>query len=177
MALSPDDPIPRISKFLRVLRVSVFKSGGMRAVVQRVTRASVEVGNETVGEIGPGLLVLLGVARDDTEADASYLADKIAGLRIFEDSGGKMNLAAADTGGAVLAVSQFTLFGDVRRGKRPSFDDAARPEQAVRLYELFVDKIRAAGLRCETGKFQEMMELELINDGPVTILLDSKKLF
>ncbi len=149
----------------------------MRAVVQRVARASVKVGNETVGEIGPGLLVLLGVAHDDTEADASYLADKIAGLRIFEDSGGKMNLAALDIGGAVLAVSQFTLFGDVRRGKRPSFDDAARPEQAVRLYELFVDKIRGAGLRCETGKFQEMMKVELINDGPVTILLDSKKTF
>ncbi len=149
----------------------------MRAVVQRVARASVKVGNETVGEIGPGLLVLLGVAHDDTEADASYLADKIAGLRIFEDPGGKMNLAALDIGGAVLAVSQFTLFGDVRRGKRPSFDDAARPEQAVRLYELFVDKIRGAGLRCETGKFQEMMKVELINDGPVTILLDSKKTF
>ncbi len=149
----------------------------MRAVVQRVTRASVTVDGKIVGQIGPGLLVLLGVAQDDTDADASYLADKIAGLRIFEDPGGKMNLAAADVGGAVLAVSQFTLFGDVRRGKRPSFDAAARPEQAVRLYELFVQKIRASGLRCETGKFQEMMEVELVNDGPVTILLDSKKTF
>ncbi|MBZ5513104.1 MAG: D-tyrosyl-tRNA(Tyr) deacylase [Acidobacteriia bacterium] len=149
----------------------------MRAVVQRVSRASVKVGGELVGEIGHGLLVLLAVAQDDTEADADYLADKIAGLRIFEDADGKMNRAVADAGGAVLAVSQFTLYGDVRRGKRPSFDAAARPEQAARLYEYFVGKIRAAGLRCETGKFQEMMEVELVNDGPVTILLDSKKLF
>ncbi len=149
----------------------------MRAVVQRVTRASVKVGGEIVGEIGPGLLVLLGVAQDDAEADGDYVADKIAGLRIFEDAEGKMNRAAGDVGGAVLAVSQFTLFGDVRRGKRPSFDAAAKPEQAARLYEYFVGKIRAAGLRCETGKFQEMMEVELVNDGPVTILLDSKKLF
>ena len=149
----------------------------MRAVVQRVSRASVKVGGELVGEIGLGLLVLLAVAQDDTESDADYLADKIAGLRIFEDANGKMNRAVADAGGAVLAVSQFTLYGDVRRGKRPSFDGAARPEQAVRLYEYFVGKIRAAGLHCETGKFQEMMEVELVNDGPVTILLDSRKTF
>ena len=149
----------------------------MRAVVQRVSRASVKVGGEVVGEIGLGLLVLLGVAQDDSEADADYLADKIAGLRIFEDAGGKMNLAACEVAGAVLAVSQFTLFGDVRRGKRPSFDAAARPEPAVRLYEYFVGKIRAAGLRCETGRFQEMMQVELVNEGPVTILLDSKKTF
>jgi D-aminoacyl-tRNA deacylase len=145
--------------------------------VQRVSRASVKVGDDVVGEIGLGLLVLLGVAQDDTESDAGYLADKIAGLRIFEDAGGKMNLAAADVGGAVLAVSQFTLFGDVRRGKRPSFDAAARPEQAVGLYNDFVAKIRAAGLRCEAGRFQEMMQVELVNDGPVTILLDSRKTF
>ena len=149
----------------------------MRAVVQRVSRASVKVAGAVVGEIGLGLLVLLAVAQDDTEADADYLAGKIAGLRIFEDADGKMNRAVADAGGAVLAVSQFTLYGDVRRGKRPSFDAAARPEQAVRLYECFVGKMRAAGLRCETGKFQEMMEVEMVNDGPVTILLDSKKLF
>jgi D-tyrosyl-tRNA(Tyr) deacylase len=149
----------------------------MRAVVQRVKRASVKVDGTTVGEIGAGLLVLLGVAQEDTETDADYLADKIAGLRIFEDAEGKMNRAVAEAGGAVLAVSQFTLFGDVRRGKRPSFDAAARPEQAVPLYEYFVTKVRAAGLRCETGKFQEMMEVELVNDGPVTILLDSKKVF
>ncbi len=149
----------------------------MRAVVQRVSRASVRVGGDTVSEIGRGMLVLLGVAQDDSEADADYLADKIAGLRIFEDAEGKMNRAAAESGGAVMAVSQFTLFGDVRRGKRPSFDMAARPEKAEQLYEYFVGKIRAAGLRCETGKFQAMMEVELVNDGPVTILLDSKKLF
>jgi D-tyrosyl-tRNA(Tyr) deacylase len=149
----------------------------MRAVVQRVRRASVKVGDEITGEIGRGLLVLLGVAREDTEADADYLAEKIAGLRIFEDDAGKMNLSVMDVGGAVLAVSQFTLFGDVRRGKRPSFDAAARPERARELYEYFVDRVRGLGLRCETGRFQEMMEVELINSGPVTILLDSKKGF
>ena len=149
----------------------------MRAVVQRVSRASVKVGGEITGEIGRGLLVLLGVAHEDTEADADYLAEKIAGLRIFEDDAGKMNLSVMDVGGAVLAVSQFTLFGDVRRGKRPSFDAAARPERARELYEYFVGRVREAGLRCETGRFQEMMEVELINSGPVTILLDSKKGF
>jgi len=149
----------------------------MRAVVQRVTRASVKVGDETTGEISHGLLVLLGVAQDDTESDADYLVEKIAGLRIFEDEAGKMNLSVVDTGGAVLAVSQFTLYGDVRRGKRPSFDAAARPERARELYEYFVGKIRAAGLRCETGRFQAMMDVELVNSGPVTILLDSKKTF
>ena len=149
----------------------------MRAVVQRVSRASVKTGEEPVGQIGPGLLVLLGVAQDDGESDVAYLAEKIAGLRIFEDAAGKMNLALAEVGGAVLAVSQFTLYGDVRRGKRPSFDAAARPEQARALYEAFVQKIREAGLRCETGRFQAMMQVELVNDGPVTILLDSRKLF
>lgn len=149
----------------------------MRAVLQRVTRASVKVDSETTGEIGHGLLVLLGVAQDDTEADADYLAEKIAGLRIFEDDAGKMNLSVVDTSGSVLAVSQFTLFGDVRRGKRPSFDAAARPESARELYEYFVGRIRALGLRCETGRFQAMMDVELVNSGPVTILLDSKKLF
>ena len=149
----------------------------MRAVVQRVTRASVKVDNEITGEIGPGLLVLLGVAHDDAESDADCLAEKIAGLRIFEDKAGKMNLSVIDAGGAVLAVSQFTLYGDVRRGKRPSFDAAARPERARELYEYFVGRIRAAGLRCETGRFQAMMDVELVNSGPVTILLDSKKTF
>jgi D-tyrosyl-tRNA(Tyr) deacylase len=149
----------------------------MRAVVQRVSRASVKVGNELTGEVGRGLLVLLGVSREDTEADADYLAEKIAELRIFEDDGGKMNLGVMDVGGAVLAVSQFTLFGDVRRGKRPSFDEAARPERARELYEYFVGQVRGLGLRCETGRFQEMMEVELINSGPVTILVDSKKGF
>jgi D-tyrosyl-tRNA(Tyr) deacylase len=149
----------------------------MRAVVQRVSRASVKVGDEVTGEIGKGLLVLLGVAHEDTEADVDYLAEKIAGLRIFEDEAGKMNLSVMDVGGAVLAVSQFTLFGDVRRGKRPSFDAAARPELARRLYEYFVERMRGLGSRCETGRFQEMMQVELINSGPVTILMDSKKGF
>lgn len=149
----------------------------MRAVVQRVSRAKVTVNDWTTGEIGIGLLVLLGVGQSDTEADATYLAEKIAGLRIFEDHDGKMNRSVIDVGGSVLAVSQFTLYGDVRRGKRPSFDAAAPPESARRLYEFFVERIRAAGLRCETGRFQEMMQVELVNEGPVTILLDSQKSF
>ena len=149
----------------------------MRAVVQRVSRARVTVNEWTSGEIGLGLLVLLGVGREDTEEDATYLAEKIAGLRIFEDSDGKMNRSVLDVGGSVLAVSQFTLYGDVRRGKRPSFDAAAAPEQARRLYEFFVQQIQAAGLRCETGRFQQMMQVELVNEGPVTILLDSGKTF
>jgi D-tyrosyl-tRNA(Tyr) deacylase len=147
----------------------------MRAVVQRVSHASVTVDGQIVGKIDRGLLVFLGVTHADNEASADYLAEKIAGLRVFEDDAGKMNLAVADVGGAILAVSQFTLYGDVRRGKRPSFDDAARPEQARKLYEYFVERIRALGLRCETGRFQEMMRVELVNDGPVTILLDSEK--
>ena len=149
----------------------------MRAVVQRVSRAKVSVNGAVSGEIGPGLLVLLGVGHSDTEIDVNYLAEKIVGLRIFEDEEGKMNRSVADIGGGVLTVSQFTLYGDVRRGKRPSFDAAAAPELARRLYELFVEKIRATGLRCETGRFQEMMQVELVNEGPVTILLDSGKGF
>jgi D-tyrosyl-tRNA(Tyr) deacylase len=149
----------------------------MRAVVQRVSRAQVSVCSAVVGKIERGLLVLLGVAGPDTESDADYLAEKIAGLRIFEDDAGKMNRAVGEVGGAVLVVSQFTLYGDVRRGKRPSFDAAAPPEQARRLYEYFVERIRAAGLHCETGRFQEMMQVELLNNGPVTILLDSGKAF
>ena len=145
----------------------------MRAVVQRVSRCRVTVQGAIVGEIGPGLLVLLGVGVGDTEAAADYLAEKIVGLRIFEDAAEKMNLSVVDTGGEVLVVSQFTLYGDVRRGKRPSFDDAARPEEARRLYEYFVSKIRSAGLICATGEFQAMMDVELVNAGPVTILLDS----
>jgi D-tyrosyl-tRNA(Tyr) deacylase len=146
-------------------------------VVQRVSRAKVTINDFISGEIGLGLLVLLGVGHEDTEADATYLAEKIALLRIFEDDGGKMNRSVQEAGGSVLAVSQFTLYGDVRRGKRPSFDDAAPPERARHLYEFFVDRIRAAGLRCETGRFQEMMRVELVNEGPVTILLDSTKAF
>jgi D-tyrosyl-tRNA(Tyr) deacylase len=149
----------------------------MRAVIQRVSRASVTVRGEIVGQIGRGLLVLLAVGLGDTEADAAYLAEKVCGLRIFEDEQGKMNYGVPDVGGSVLAVSQFTLYGDARKGKRPSFDAAARPERARELYELFVERIRAAGLHCETGRFQEMMQVELVNDGPVTILLDSGKAF
>jgi D-aminoacyl-tRNA deacylase len=153
----------------------------MRAVVQRVSRCRVLVESKVVGEIGPGLLVLLGVGKDDNEAAADYLAEKVLGLRIFEDAEGKMNLSVRNLfggkGGEVLVVSQFTLYGDVRRGKRPSFDAAARPEEARRLYEYFVEKIRAAGLRCQTGEFQAMMDVELVNQGPVTILLDSEKAF
>jgi D-tyrosyl-tRNA(Tyr) deacylase len=149
----------------------------MRAVIQRVSRARVTVNDETTGEIGSGLLVLLGVGDGDTRADADYLAEKTIGLRIFDDADGKMNLSVREAGGAVLVVSQFTLYGDVRRGKRPSFDAAAPPHEARELYEYFVEKIRASGLRCETGRFQEMMNVELVNDGPVTILLDSGKAF
>ena len=149
----------------------------MRAVVQRVSRARVTVQGQVVGEIGVGLLVLLGVGHNDSKDDAGYLAEKVAGLRIFEDAEGKMNRSVGEVGGAVLAVSQFTLYGDARRGRRPSFDAAARPDQARALYVNFVETIRAAGLRCETGQFQEMMQVELVNEGPVTILLDSGKNF
>ncbi len=149
----------------------------MRAVVQRVSKASVTVEGQTVSEIGLGLLVLLAVSRNDGKPDAEYLAEKIAGLRIFEDSLGKMNLSIVDVGVAVLAVSQFTLYGDVRRGKRPSFDEAAPSDCARELYEYFVAEIQRRGLRCQTGEFQAMMSVSSINQGPVTILLDSSKLF
>lgn len=149
----------------------------MRAVVQRVSRCRVTVDGRTVGEIGPGLLVLLGVGKGDNEAAADYLAEKIIGLRILEDDAGKMNLSVQDKHAEILVVSQFTLYGDVRRGKRPSFDAAGRPEDARRLYEHFVAKVRAAGLRCETGEFQSMMDVELVNDGPITVILDSEKVF
>ena len=149
----------------------------MRAVVQRVSRARVTVSGEVAGEIGLGLLVLLGVGAGDTRHEADYLADKTMGLRIFKDAGGKMNLSVAEVAGALLVVSQFTLYGDARRGKRPSFDAAAPPEPAREIYEYFVEKVRAAGLRCETGRFQETMQVELVNEGPVTILLDSGKGF
>ncbi len=149
----------------------------MRAVVQRVSRAQVMVNGEAAGKISRGLLVLLGVAATDTEADADYLADKIVGLRIFEDEAGKMNRSVPEAGGEVLVVSQFTLYGDVRRGKRPSFDAAAPPARARELYEYFVARVRAAGVPCQTGRFQEMMSVELVNEGPVTILLDSSKVF
>ena len=149
----------------------------MRAVVQRVTDARVEVVGETVGEIGAGFLVLLGVACDDANTDADYLAVKIANLRVFEDDQGKMNRSLLESGGAMLAVSQFTLYGDTRKGRRPSFIEAAPPEQANSLYEYFVERVRSLGVKVETGVFQAMMNVSLINDGPVTILIDSKKLF
>ena len=149
----------------------------MRAVVQRVKRASVRVRERTVGEIGQGLLVLLAVARDDAEADVNYMVEKITGLRIFDDAEGRMNLSVKETGGALLVVSQFTLYGDVRRGKRPSWSEAAPPEIAEPLYERFVSEARKILPRVETGSFRQMMEVELVNDGPVTILLDSRKLF
>jgi D-tyrosyl-tRNA(Tyr) deacylase len=149
----------------------------MRAVIQRVSRAKVTVDAETLGQIENGLLVLLGVSKADAEVDADYLAEKITGLRIFEDANEKMNLSVMDIHGEVLVVSQFTLYGDMRRGRRPSFDDAAPPERARELYEYFVTRMRAAGIKCETGRFQATMKVELVNEGPVTILLDSTKLF
>src|SRR6266550_4987229 len=142
----------------------------MRAVVQRVTRAKVSVENETIGEIANGLVVLLGVARDDSEADAQYLASKIASLRIFDDEAGKMNRSVKDINGGVLIVSQFTLYGDVRRGLRPSWIDAAAPEAARPLYEYFVSKCKKNVDQIATGSFRRMMQVELVNDGPVTIL-------
>ncbi|HEX8473868.1 MAG TPA: D-aminoacyl-tRNA deacylase [Pyrinomonadaceae bacterium] len=149
----------------------------MRAVLQRVTRASVRVEGETVGEIDGGLVVLLGVARDDAERDARYLVEKIIALRIFDDAEGNMNVGLTETGGSLLVVSQFTLYGDVRRGRRPSWIDAAPPDVAEPLYEFFVAEARRSVSRVATGSFRRMMEVELVNDGPVTLLLDSRKLF
>ena len=149
----------------------------MRAIVQRVTRARVTVDEDVVGEIENGLVVLLGVAHDDTKADADYLAPKIASLRIFDDSEGKMNLSLKDIDGGLLVVSQFTLYGDVRRGLRPSWSEAAPPEIAEPLYEYFVESSRSLVTRVATGSFRKMMQVELVNDGPVTIMLDSRKLF
>jgi D-tyrosyl-tRNA(Tyr) deacylase len=149
----------------------------MRAVLQRVTRATVRVEGSTVGEIGAGLVVLLGVARDDAGRDARYLVEKISNLRIFDDAEGRMNVSVSESDGALLVVSQFTLYGDVRRGRRPSWIEAAPPAEAEKLYEFFVAEARGAGLKVETGSFRKMMEVELVNDGPVTILLDSRRLF
>ncbi len=149
----------------------------MRAVVQRVTEARVRVAGKIVGEIGRGLMVLIGISTHDTEADAAWLADKLASLRIFEDDDGKMNLACAEIGGSILAVSQFTLLGDARQGRRPSFTMAARPELAEPLYEKVVSILRDRGLNVQTGQFRTEMKVELINNGPVTMLLDSQKLF
>jgi D-aminoacyl-tRNA deacylase len=149
----------------------------MRAVVQRVKRAEVRVGAEVVGRIGAGLVVLIGVGKDDTEASGTTLAEKIASLRIFDDDQGRMNRSLLETAGQVLCVSQFTLYGDCRKGRRPSYDQAASPDRAVLLYENFVQALRTLGLRTETGRFRAMMDVELINDGPVTLLLDSDRLF
>lgn len=149
----------------------------MRAVVQRVSRAQVTVADELTGAVNKGLLVLVGVTEGDTEKDAQYLADKVTGLRIFEDENGKMNLSVKDVGGEILSVSQFTLYGDCRKGKRPSFDKAARPEAANMLYEKFNELCRQQSVQVETGVFRSHMQVELVNDGPVTILLDSSKLF
>ncbi|MBC7796080.1 MAG: D-tyrosyl-tRNA(Tyr) deacylase [Pyrinomonadaceae bacterium] len=149
----------------------------MRVVVQKVSSASVKVDDEIVGAIEGGLLVLLGVGNDDDERDALYLLDKIIGLRVFDDANGAMNLSLLDTDGELLIVSQFTIYGDVRRGKRPSYSNAAPPETAKKLYEFFVGEARKRVAKVETGRFQAMMKVELTNEGPVTILLDSKKLF
>ena len=149
----------------------------MRAVIQRVTRASVTIDGEVVGEIANGLVVLLGVARDDTKEDADYLVPKIIALRIFDDVEGRMNVSVKDIEGSLLIVSQFTLYGDVRRGLRPSWSDAAAPEIAEPLYDYFVESSRKLLGRVETGSFRKMMQVELVNDGPVTILLDSRKAF
>ena len=149
----------------------------MRAVIQRVSQASVTVEGEITGQIERGFLVLLGVGNDDTEDDAVYLAGKAVGLRVFEDADGKMNLSLADVGGAMLVVSQFTLYGDARKGRRPSFIEAARPEKANQLYESFCAEVHGQGIRVETGRFQKHMDVALVNDGPVTLLLDSGKLF
>lgn len=149
----------------------------MRAVVQRVDRASVTVDNKVVGQVDKGLMVLFGVAPDDTDKDLNYIVGKVAGLRIFEDDQDKMNLSVQDVGGSILAVSQFTLYGDCRKGKRPSFDGAAKPELANSYYEKFVSALRDKGIKVETGVFRAHMLVELVNNGPVTMLLDSKKQF
>ena len=149
----------------------------MRAVLQRVSRAKVSVDNEMVGEIGKGILILLGISREDTEKEAIYLLEKTLNLRIFEDADDKMNLSLLDIKGELLVVSQFTLYGDARKGRRPSFIEAASPEKANELYEFFVSEARKKIKKVETGRFQAMMDVELVGDGPVTILLDGAKLF
>lgn len=146
----------------------------MRACVQRVSDASVAVDGEVIGQIGAGLLVLLGVAQGDTPADVAWMADKVAGLRIFNDEAGKMNRGLVDTGGAMLVISQFTLLGDCRRGRRPGFENAAPPELAEALYNAFVERVREAGVAVATGRFRADMQVSLVNDGPVTLIVESK---
>lgn len=149
----------------------------MRVVFQRVLESSVEVAGEIVGRIGPGAMILLGVGEGDSEQDVSMLADKVAGLRVFEDDDGKMNLSAAEVGGQMLVVSQFTLYGDCRKGRRPSFASAAPPAEAKRLYLMFCERLRGLGFTVAEGIFQADMKVTIVNDGPVTILLDSRRLF
>lgn len=149
---------------------------GMRAVIQRVKHASVKVDGEVCGEINEGLLIFLGISKEDTESDIAYIADKITGLRIFEDENEKMNNSVIDINGELLIISQFTLYGDCRKGRRPSFDGAMRPPEAEEMYEKFVEYMRKSGLKTETGKFGADMKVELLNDGPVTIILDSTKI-
>jgi len=149
----------------------------LRAVVQRVKRASVTVDNKVVSEISKGLLILLGVAKEDTPADIDYMANKVANLRIFQDEQGKMNLSLLEIGGEALVVSQFTLYGDCRKGRRPSFIEAAQPEKADEMYQAFITTLNEIGISTKVGVFQAYMDVELVNDGPVTILLDSQKLF
>lgn len=149
----------------------------MRAAIQRVKEARVEVEGEIVGRIGKGILLFLGIRKDDTQDDIKYLADKVLGLRIFEDDAGKKNLSIADVGGEILVVSQFTLYGDCRKGRRPSFDEAASPNMAERLYGIFVEELKKRGIGVQTGRFRALMDIHLVNSGPVTILLDSRKVF
>lgn len=149
----------------------------MRAVIQRVLNANCIIGGKTVGAISKGLLIFLGVGREDTESDIEYIVDKVINLRIFEDEHGKMNLSIQQIGGSILLISQFTLYGDVRKGRRPSFDMAMEPEKAFHLYNRLVERIRSYGINVETGRFREIMQVSLVNDGPVTILLDSRRLF
>lgn len=149
----------------------------MRAVIQRVKEARVVVEGDVVGRIGEGILLFLGIRKDDTQDDIKYLVEKVVGLRMFEDNAGKMNLSIADFGGEVLVVSQFTLYGDCRKGRRPSFDECAPPDLAERLYGLFVEEVRKRGINVQTGRFRAIMEIHLVNSGPVTILLDSRRAF
>jgi D-tyrosyl-tRNA(Tyr) deacylase len=149
----------------------------MRAVIQRVKEARVEVEGEVAGRIGEGILLFLGIRKDDTQDDIKYLVEKVLGLRMFDDDAGKMNLSITDVGGEILVVSQFTLYGDCRKGRRPSFDEAASPDMAERLYDIFVEEVKKRGINVQTGRFRAIMDIHLTNSGPVTILLDSRRVF
>lgn len=149
----------------------------MRAVIQRVKEARVEVEGEVVGRIGEGILLFLGIRKDDAPDDIKYLVEKVLGLRMFDDNAGKMNLSIAEVGGEILIVSQFTLYGDCRKGRRPSFDEAASPDMAEKLYGIFVEEVKKRGINVQTGRFRALMDIHLINSGPVTILLDSRRVF